>query len=361
MWVPLRPVPPTKISSAGAGSLSRHRRAPRTSGAEARRNGSRHARSDRAPPRTPRRSRPAPPGRALAPALPVSGAGAHLLAEEGPHRRLVVDPQEGAQALVRRVAVAPDELVQADDMQARTDRPVRAPRPRRAAGVPPTSRCPRLRRWGDGPSGAWRPSTSPSRARRAPSARSAPPGRSGPGHRAAAIVKQLISTRVGLPSSSASGPSRAKKSAREAATGSSSAVASKSLIAASRRSRVVILWRPRTLASPPRRAATLRRRTVPRPPTRTRCHQKRRSLSTNSFGVVRPSTRSARPFGLQWKRHSIGTEANRECSPSRLATMWVPLRPVPPTNTSSAGSRAALIPWPRGGGARRCAAGGGRS
>ena len=165
---------------------------------------------------------------------------------------------------------------------------------------------------------------------------------------AAAIVKQLISTSAGLPSSSASGPSSSKKRSREASTTSSVGgrleLGDRRLEALARGD--LVEPADLRLAAPARGEpaqahgpAAADPHAVP-PEASAAC-------STNSSGVVRPSTTSARPFGLQWKRHSIGTAANRECSPSRLATTWVPLRPVPPTKTSSAGSRrSALMPPP---------------
>ena len=105
---------------------------------------------------------------------------------------------------------------------ARPPRRGRARRPRPGAAVPPTSRSRRRRRSGDDPSGAWTPSTSRSRGRRERSGRSGPRGKSGQGLAAAAIVKQLISTRAGFPSSSARA---AEKRVEEVARGAGDVVA----------------------------------------------------------------------------------------------------------------------------------------
>ena len=84
----------------------------------------------------------------LAPALAVGGVGGHLGVEEPAHRRLVLDAEEVEQAAVGALPVAPDELVEADHVEALAvaGRPGRAPPPRRAAADRPRSRSPRRRR-----------------------------------------------------------------------------------------------------------------------------------------------------------------------------------------------------------------------
>jgi hypothetical protein len=54
----------------------------------------------------------------LPPALPVSGLGGHLALEELPHRRLVLDTEEVEQLGVGAFPVAPDELIQTDEVKA---------------------------------------------------------------------------------------------------------------------------------------------------------------------------------------------------------------------------------------------------
>ena len=131
----------------------------------------------------------------------MGGVGVHLGVEELAHRRLVVDPEESAELRVGGLAVAPDQLVEADHVEAATvgGRERRAPRARPGRRRSAQNSIPEATSVGWW--AFWRretfdePESRPSRTvctKRASGKISASPS-------AAAIVKQLISTRTGLP------------------------------------------------------------------------------------------------------------------------------------------------------------------
>src|SRR6478735_3582832 len=66
-------------------------------------------------------------------------------------------------------------------------------------------------------------------------------------------------------------------------------------------------------------------------------HQKPRSRRRNWVFETLPDKSPGKPSDSTWKRTSTGTSAILSCLPRSLATTCVPLRPVPPTNSTGGG------------------------
>ena len=336
--MPLRPVPPTKTSSAGSVKSSPRPafRRPRGRGAAASRSPARPASARacaaaeaRSPPRPPRGARRSPrrarssfaARRSLSPERQRCGMGelgAHPAVEELLHLEVGVHAGEAADVLEASPRAEQEQLVEADREQALgRDRPrarVDRPDPR----LPPVE--PLAARAGvDEALGLGYP-------------------RGGGVAPVADHVDELRlgeepdeGRRPGPPCRSSARPARRRRTARPRAragrrraggrppSGSSSKPASK-LVTAARSARRARSGRGRASGS------------SGSPSTRSRAGGGRTAPST-----PRPASRPGNPRSSTWKRTSIGIIARRGCLESSFASTWVPLRPVPPTNRIGGG------------------------
>ena len=239
MWVPLRPVPPTKTSEPRIVSVVVRCLAPgslplvRSFGAGAPRSGSPRARSGPARPRSARRPPAAAPRRG-----PRASARGGRSARSSPRRRRLACPdRRRARRTPRSPAYEASRSPQTSSSRQTAwsfDGSVRPRYPRSASARRPSHHSTPVA----ASDGWWdfcafetfeEPESRPSRTEWTKSAS----GKISSSPRAEAIVKQLISTSPGLPSRS--GPRRSKKSSRLAATTSGRVPSSIPAVASSKR------------------------------------------------------------------------------------------------------------------------------